>query len=53
MRLNELATGERFRISELGERDSDRFNSAFGPLLAGLPGVQFDSEDQRLYYSED
>lgn len=53
MRLNELAAGERFRVSELGERGSDRFNSAFGALLAALPGVQFESKEQRLYYSED
>lgn len=50
-RLTEMARGERFFVSELRDRPSDQFNSALGPLMAALPGVAFDPEDQRLYYA--
>lgn len=49
-RLTQMANGDRFAISELRETPNDRFNSALGPLLAALPGVEFDAEDTRLFY---
>jgi HKD family nuclease len=53
VRLEAVASGRRFRVSELRARNSDRFNSALGALLAALPGVEFDREDQRLYYGDE
>ena len=50
-RLTQMANGDRFAVSELREAPGDRFNSALAPLMAALPGVEFDAEDKRLFYN--
>lgn len=49
-RLTQMANGDRFTVSELREAATDRFNSALAPLIAALPGVEFDAEDKQLFY---
>lgn len=49
-RLTQMANGDRFTVSELREAATDRFNSALAPLMAALPGVEFDAEDKQLFY---
>ncbi len=50
LRLADLASNKRLRVSDLKEKPSDRFTAALGPLLAALPSVNFDEDEKRLFY---